>query len=163
MLTDNQLRTASRDDLTALCSRIFPELARRNVEGEPQVTGSMVVESRPHADGLLLLEKRIFRPKTGGPIKVRGPYWTFRFNEDGKRRSLYIGKTDDPERVLEEVTPLMGSGVRTGKDERSSLRTDTRGSILRARYVPGTSTPTDLHPATHSATQTPQRQSHRRH
>lgn len=103
MLTDSKLRRASRDDLTALRSRIFSELARRDREGEPSeaITGSMVVESRPHADGLLLLEKRIFTPKTGGPPKVRGPYWTFRFNEDGKRRSLYIGKTDDPESVLE--------------------------------------------------------------
>jgi hypothetical protein len=85
MLTDNQLRTAGRDDLTALRSRIFFELARRDVEGEPEVTGSMVVESRPHADGLLLLEKSIFTPKTGGPIKARGPYWTFRSTRTARR------------------------------------------------------------------------------
>lgn len=102
MLTDSKLRRASRDDLTTLRSRIFGEIARRDVEGEPEVTGSMVVESRPHVDGLLLLEKRIFTPKTRGPPKVRGPYWTFRYQENGKRKSLYIGKTDDPESVLEE-------------------------------------------------------------
>jgi len=104
MLTDSKLRHASRDELTALRSRIFSELARRDVEGEPSeaITGPMVVESRPHADGLLLLEKRVFTPKTGGPPKVRGPYWTFRYQDAGKRRSLYIGKTDDPESVLEE-------------------------------------------------------------
>ena len=76
MLTDPKLRTASRDDLTALRSLIFEELARRDREGEPEVTQSMVVESRPHADGLLLLEKRIFTQKIGGPPKVRGQYWT---------------------------------------------------------------------------------------
>lgn len=104
MLTDSKLRRATREELTALRSRIFGELARRDVEGEPSeaITGPMVVESRPHADGLLLLERRIFTPKTGGPPKVRGPYWTFRFNKDGKRRSLYIGKTDNPEAALEE-------------------------------------------------------------
>ena len=101
MLTDSKLRHASRDELTALRSRIFSELARRDVEGEPEIIGPMVVESRPHADGLLLLEKRVFTPKTGPP-KVRGPYWTFRYQDAGKRRSLYIGKTDDPEGVLEE-------------------------------------------------------------
>ncbi len=102
MLTDTKIRRATRDDLTALRSRIFGELARRDVEGEPGVTGPLVVESRPHADGLLLLEKRIFTPKGGGPSKLRGPYWTFRYQEDGKTKSLYIGKTDDPESVLEE-------------------------------------------------------------
>ncbi len=104
MLTDSKLRRATRDDLTALRSRIFSELARRDVEGEPSeaITGPMVVESRPHADGLLLLEKRVFMPKTGGPPKVRGPYWTFRYHKGGKRKSLYIGKTDEPEAVLEE-------------------------------------------------------------
>ncbi len=102
MLTDSKLRRATRDDLTTLRSRIFGELARRDVEGEPEIIGPLVVESRPHADGLLLLEKRIFTPKTGGPSKMRGPYWTFRYQEDGKTKSLYIGKTDDPESVLEE-------------------------------------------------------------
>ena len=102
MLTENKLRRASRDDLTALRSRIFGELARRDVEGEPEIVGPMVVESRPHADGLLLLERRVFTPKTGGPPKVRGPYWTFRYQDEGRRKSLYIGKTDDPEAALEE-------------------------------------------------------------
>ena len=102
MLTNSKLRRATRDDLTTLRSRIFGELARRDEEGEPEIVGPMVVSSRPHADGLLLLEKRIYTPKTGGPSKVRGPYWTFRYHKGGKRKSLYIGKTDEPEAVLEE-------------------------------------------------------------
>jgi hypothetical protein len=102
MLTDSKLRRATREDLTTLRSRIFSELARRDVEGEPEIIGPLVVESRPHADGLLLLEHRVFTPKTGGPSKLRGPYWTFRYQEDGKTKSLYIGKTDEPESVLEE-------------------------------------------------------------
>ncbi len=101
MLTDTKLRRATRDDLTALRSRIFSELARRDEEGEPEITGPMVVETRPYADGLLLLEHRVFTPKTGPP-KIRGPYWTFRYQDEGKRKSLYIGKTDDPEAALEE-------------------------------------------------------------
>lgn len=101
MMTDSKLRRASRDALTVLRSRIFSELARRDVEGEPEITGPMVIESRPHAEGLLLLERRTFTPKTGPP-KVRGPYWTFRYQEDGKRRSIYIGKTDNPIAALEE-------------------------------------------------------------
>ncbi len=64
MLTDSKLRRASREDLTALRSRIFSELARRDVEGEPEIVGPMVVESRLYADGLLLLERRIITPKT---------------------------------------------------------------------------------------------------
>ncbi len=102
MTTARALTRMSRSELKDLRRRIFEEISRRDREGEPEVTGSMVVESRPNADGLLLLEKRTFTPKSGGPPKVRSPYWTFRYQEDGKRRSIYIGKTDDPERVLKE-------------------------------------------------------------
>ncbi len=102
MLTDSKLRHANRDDLTTLRSRIFGELARRDVEGEPEIIGPLVVEIRPYADGLLLLEHRVFTPKTGGPSKLRGPYWTFRYQENGKTKSIYIGKTNDPEAKLEE-------------------------------------------------------------
>jgi hypothetical protein len=55
------------------------------------------VERRPYRDGTLVLEYR--RAKSG---KLTGPYWTFRWREEGRPRSVYVGKTDEPERVLEE-------------------------------------------------------------
>ena len=27
----------------------------------------------------------------------RGPYWYFRFHEDGEQRKIYLGKADDPD------------------------------------------------------------------
>ena len=102
MTTAAALTQMSRHDLKDLRRGIFEELTRGDREGEPEIIGSMVVESRPHADGLLLLEHRTFTPKTGGPTRTRGPYWTFRYQDEGKRKSIYIGKTDDPERALKE-------------------------------------------------------------
>jgi hypothetical protein len=44
-------------------------------------------ERRPHASGVLQLEMR----------GQAGPYWYFHYCEGGKQKSLYIGKTDEPE------------------------------------------------------------------
>ncbi len=57
---------------------------------------STVVERRNHASGILQLEYRA-NPNTG--IR-RGPYWYFHWREGGQQRSLYLGKTDDPEEAL---------------------------------------------------------------
>jgi hypothetical protein len=27
----------------------------------------------------------------------RGPYWYFRYHEDGEQRKIYLGKADDPD------------------------------------------------------------------
>ena len=59
---------------------------------------SSVVERRNHGRGILQLEYRT-NPKTG---TQRGPYWYFYWREEGRQRSLYVGKTDDPEAVLDE-------------------------------------------------------------
>lgn len=35
-----------------------------------------------------------------GSTRERGAYWYFHFHEGGKRKKLYLGKTDDPEATL---------------------------------------------------------------
>ena len=37
-----------------------------------------------------------------GSVKEHGPYWYFRYHEGGKQRTLYLGKTDNPEGVLQQ-------------------------------------------------------------
>ena len=66
-------------------------------EGRP-VSG--VVEYRPYADGTLQKEVRRYYRRDGTP-KEQGPYWYFRYHVDGKQKKLYLGKTDDPEGMLE--------------------------------------------------------------
>jgi len=58
-----------------------------------------VLEYRPHEDGHLQLELRRY-VRRDGSARERGPYWYFQFHEGGKRKKLYIGKTDDPEGEL---------------------------------------------------------------
>ena len=78
-----------------------PELSRlRNAleqRGE-QLKQSTVVQRRNHARGILQLEYRT-NPKTG---TRRGPYWYFYWREEGRQQSLYVGKTDEPEALLDE-------------------------------------------------------------
>jgi len=62
---------------------------------------SSVVERRNYGNGILQLERRAYRRKDGG-LRDRGPYWYFHFREGGKQRTLYIGKTDNPETVVNE-------------------------------------------------------------
>jgi hypothetical protein len=63
-----------------------------------QLKQSTVAQRRNHGRGILQLEYRS-NPKTG---TQRGPYWYFYWREAGKQRSLYLGKTDDPEGALAE-------------------------------------------------------------
>jgi hypothetical protein len=63
-----------------------------------QLKQSIVAERRNHGSGILQLEYRA-NPKTG---TQRGPYWYFYWREAGKQRSLYLGKTEDPEGALAE-------------------------------------------------------------
>ena len=78
--------------------------ARRRVlagtEAAPADPVSYVVEQRPHADGWLQAEMRVHVRKDGGRTE-RGPYWYFRYHQDGRQRTLYVGKTEDPEAALE--------------------------------------------------------------
>jgi len=79
-----------------------PELerVRKAIEQrrEQLVKQSTVVERRNHARGILQLEYRS-NPKTGTRW---GPYWYFYWREEGRQHSLYLGKTDDPEALLDE-------------------------------------------------------------
>jgi hypothetical protein len=75
------------------------ERVREAVEARRgEQTQSNVVERRNHGRGLLQLEYRA-NPKTGAR---RGPYWYFHWREGGKQRTVYVGKTEEPEKVLQE-------------------------------------------------------------
>ena len=63
-----------------------------------RVSASSVVERRDYQHGILQLEYRA-NPKTG---TKRGPYWYYHYREDGRQRTLYVGKTDEPEAKLAE-------------------------------------------------------------
>ncbi len=68
-------------------------------EGAVAPALSDVVERRTHADGLLQAEVRRQRRKDGSYGEF-GPYWYFRYVEDGRVRNIYLGKTDEPEAAL---------------------------------------------------------------
>jgi hypothetical protein len=72
---------------------------RRQQLGDEPV--STVVERRNYGNGILQLERRAYRRRDGG-LTDRGPYWYFHFREGGRQRTLYIGKTDDPETLVDE-------------------------------------------------------------
>lgn len=57
---------------------------------------SEVVERRAHENGVLQAEVRRQRNKDGTEREF-GPYWYFKYAENGRVRSVYLGKTDYPE------------------------------------------------------------------
>ena len=63
---------------------------------------STVLERRGYLNGVLQLEGRAYRRKMDGEQNERGPYWYFHYREGGKQRTLYVGKTDNPEAVVNE-------------------------------------------------------------
>jgi len=63
---------------------------------------STVLERREYRNGLLQLEGRAYRRKKDGELRERGPYWYFHYREGGKQRTFYVGKTDNPEAVVDE-------------------------------------------------------------
>jgi hypothetical protein len=64
---------------------------------------STVVERRDYKNGVLQLEKRAYRRKKDGKLTERGPYWYFHFREGGRQKTMYLGKTDDPEAKVDEI------------------------------------------------------------
>ncbi len=60
---------------------------------------SRVLEYRSHEDGTLQAEVRVRRRKDGSE-REHGPYWYFKHQEGGRRRSIYLGRTEDPEGAL---------------------------------------------------------------
>jgi len=63
---------------------------------------STVLERREYRNGLLQLEGRAYRRKKDGELTERWSYWYVDYREGGKQRTLYIGKTDNPEAVVDE-------------------------------------------------------------
>jgi len=63
---------------------------------------STVLERRNYLNGVLQLEGRAYRRKMDGEQNERGPYWYFHYRKGGKQRTLYVGKTDNPEAVVNE-------------------------------------------------------------
>ena len=93
-------------------ARLEEALRRRRRElgdevSEERTPVSDVLEYRPHADGYLQYEVRRYRRKDGS-MKEHGPYWYFRYHEGGKQRTLYLGKTADPEGVLAHKRAVRG-------------------------------------------------------
>jgi hypothetical protein len=71
--------------------------------GELKNKQSPVLERREYRNGLLQLEGRAYRRKKDGQLKQRGPYWYFHYREGGRQRTLYVGKTDNPEAKVDEI------------------------------------------------------------
>jgi hypothetical protein len=67
---------------------------------EEKTTQSPVERYVPYGDGYLQLEYRV-NPKTG---TRRGPYWTFRYQESGRQKMMYLGKVgeDEAKRLVDE-------------------------------------------------------------
>ncbi|MFL5992195.1 MAG: hypothetical protein ACJ73W_09410, partial [Rubrobacteraceae bacterium] len=59
---------------------------------------STIIERRTYGSGVLQLEMR------GGS----GPYWYFHHRKDGKQKTVYIGKTEEPEIKLAQIKGGMG-------------------------------------------------------
>jgi hypothetical protein len=81
--------------------RLQDALDRRR--GELRKKQSPVLERREYRNGLLQLEGRAYQRKKDGQLIERGPYWYFHYREGGKQRTLYVGKTDDPEAKVDEI------------------------------------------------------------
>jgi hypothetical protein len=64
---------------------------------------STVLERREHRNGVLQLEGRAYRRKKDGELTERGPYWYFHYREGGRQRTLYVGRTDNPEAKVDEI------------------------------------------------------------
>ena len=103
MLTKEQIATATDEQLEDVLRRVSRELDRRKPNNVLDLralpTQSDVLEGRPYADGWLQLERRWYVNKQGHRT-LRGPYWYFRYHEDGKQKKIYLGKTDNPESKL---------------------------------------------------------------
>jgi hypothetical protein len=63
---------------------------------------STVLERCDYRNGVLQLEGRAYRRKKDSELTQRGPYWYFHYREGSKQRTLYVGKTDNPEAVVDK-------------------------------------------------------------
>jgi hypothetical protein len=74
----------------------------------PQEKQGTVLERREHRNGVLQLEGRAYRRKKDGELTERGALLVFLYREGGKQRTLYIGKTDNPEVKANEIMEREG-------------------------------------------------------
>jgi len=81
---------------------------RRGSSKKNKEKQSTVLERREYRHGLLQLEGRAYKRKKDGQLIQRGPYWYFHYREGGRQRTLYIGKTDNPEAKVDEM--MIGEG-----------------------------------------------------
>jgi hypothetical protein len=79
-------------------TRELDELQAAIDQRREDVKQTVVAERRAFGGGLLQREHHR-NPKTG---HVGPGYWYFRFREGSEQRSLYVGKTDSPETVVDE-------------------------------------------------------------
>ena len=99
--TDNFIDSIAELDEQEL-DRLQAAMDRRRGELKKDKKQSPVIERRDYLNGLLQLEGRAYQRKKDGELTERGPYWYFHYREGGKQRTLYVGKTDNPEAVVDE-------------------------------------------------------------
>ena len=75
-----------------------PGARRRGSRPTSNSSISTIIERRAYGSGVLQLEMR------GGS----GPYWYFHHRKDGKQKTVYIGKTEEPEIKLAQIKGGMG-------------------------------------------------------
>jgi hypothetical protein len=96
------------DDFIASIETLDPRKLNRLQEAIDRRRGALkkkqstVLERRNHRNGLLQLEGRAYRRKRDGELTERGPYWYFHYREGGRQRTLYVGRTDNPEAKVDE-------------------------------------------------------------
>ena len=83
--------------------RLQAAIDRRRGALKKEKKQSTVLERREYLNGLLQLEGRAYRRKNDGELTERGPYWYFHYREGGKQRTLYVGKTENPEAKVSEI------------------------------------------------------------
>jgi hypothetical protein len=94
----NAMDVGELDRLQAAIDRRREALAGEESKPLRTALSSTVIERRSYGSGVLQLERR------GGS----GPYWYFHHRKDGKQKSVYIGKTDEPEIKLAQIKGGMG-------------------------------------------------------
>jgi hypothetical protein len=93
----NTMGAEELDKVQAAIDRRRGELAREE-EAPTAGPSSAVIKRRAYGSGVLQLEKR----------GESGPYWYFHHRKDGKQKTVYIGKTEEPEIKLAQIKGGIG-------------------------------------------------------
>ncbi len=109
MCMHNNQRQPQFDDILASIETMdLQELGRLQEaidhrRGATKKKQSTVLERRDYRNGVLQLEGRTYRRKKDDELTERGPYWYFHYREGGRQRTLYVGKTENPEAKVDEI------------------------------------------------------------